>query len=145
MKGDVYSAGVADEFGSVGEVNVVAGIEDAEYDSIDTEFATKGDVAFHGVEFCGGINERASARTNHDEERDAEMLARGLDGSCAWSDASDGDVGAKFDAIGSGVLRDDRVVERVGADLENGFSSQWSVPGSQFPVSSRKLQVLVDG
>jgi hypothetical protein len=119
MESGFHWARGGDEFRGARAIDVVFGVEEAEDDAIDLKFAAEFDVTFHGREFCVGVNEITATWADHDEERDVQEFACGLDDSGARGDASDRGVGTEFDAVGSGGLCGESVGEGVGADLDD--------------------------
>ena len=150
MKGDGKWAGGFNEFASVFDVDRIVGMKDAEDEAV--HFAGFGDcdVAAHLGEFGAGVEKVAAAGTDHGEDGNFDGGAGVAHEVRARSDATDGKVGAEFDAVCAAALGGDGRGERFDGDFEewgHGLTDRFAARAASKTARFRKraLQRPDDG
>ncbi len=102
-----------------GEVERAVGREAAEDDGIRTEVAGEFDVGAHGEDFLRPIDEVAAARADHEGDLAGEEGACLGQDARAGGEASFGERGTEFDAVGTGFGAGEDGVEGIDADFKD--------------------------
>lgn len=100
-------------------IDVSPGIKAAEDDGIGPAIAGGGDIVRHGAEFGGGVEEIAAAGADHHDDPAGEDPSCFAEGAGGGGEATFGEGGAEFDAVGSGAGGGLDGIERIEADFDN--------------------------
>jgi len=118
MEGDGKRAGDSNEFACAFDVDGIVGVKDAEDEAVHLAGFGEADVAAHLGEFGVGVEKVAAARTDHSEDGDFDGGAGVAHELGAWSDATNGKVGAEFDAVCAAAFSGDGGGERLDGNFE---------------------------
>jgi len=118
MEGNRKRTGGFNEFAGVFNVDCVVGVKNAEDDAVHFAVLRQFDVAAHLGEFGAGIEKVATAGTDHREDGDFDGGTGAAHELCVRSDATDGEVGAEFDAVCAAAFGSDGGGKRFDGDFE---------------------------